>query len=243
MNPNLEFAQGIRGVNTGRGIGLIETRGLTEVVDGIGLLAGSKNWTSADDKAMQQWFASFLDWMQKSPHGQDESRSKNNHGSFYDEQVADFALFVGKRDIAEDVLKNVGQKRIAVQIEPDGEQKLELARTNSWGYSNFNLRALTELAVLGHHIGVDLWHFQTADGRSMRKALDFLLPYANGEKWPYKQISEMHPDDLAGPLFEAASAFNNPEYETAAKKLAGSSQNVNMVLEAAKPDRPELKHN
>jgi len=48
---------------------------------------------------------------------------------------------------------------------------------------------------------------------------------------------------LAGPLFEAASAFNNPEYETAAKKLAGSSQNVNMVLEAAKPDRPELKHN
>jgi len=243
MNPNLEFAQGIRGVNTGRGIGLIETRGLTEVVDGIGLLAGSKNWTSADDKAMQQWFTSFLDWMQKSPHGQDESRSKNNHGSFYDEQVADFALFVGKRDIAEDVLKNVGQKRIAVQIEPDGEQKLELARTNSWGYSNFNLRALTELAVLGHHIGVDLWHFQTADGRSMRKALDFLLPYANGEKWPYQQISEMHPDDLAGPLFEAASAFNNPEYEAAAKKLAGSSQNVNMVLQAAKPDQPELKQN
>lgn len=231
MNPNLEFAQGIRGVNTGRGIGLIESRGLTEVVDAVGLLEGSKNWTAADDKVLHQWFTSFLYWMRTSQHGQDESRAKNNHGSYYDEQVADFALFTGKRDIAEEVLKNVPEKRIAVQIEPDGAQPLEIARTNSWSYSNFNLRALTELAILGKHVGVDLWHFQTADGRCMRKALDYLLPYATGEKqWPYQQISEMRRGDLAEPLLEAAKAFHNPEYEAAARKLSAGSSNITLVL-------------
>jgi hypothetical protein len=48
MNPNLEYAQFIPGVNTGRGIGLIETRGLTRVVDAIGLLGGSKALSAAD---------------------------------------------------------------------------------------------------------------------------------------------------------------------------------------------------
>src|SRR6266581_4218992 len=63
MNPNLQYAQFIPGVNTGRGIGLIETRGLTQVVDAIGLLAGSKSLSGEDDRGLRDWYGKFLQWM------------------------------------------------------------------------------------------------------------------------------------------------------------------------------------
>lgn len=231
MNPNLEYGQGIPGINTGRGIGIIETVGLTGVVDAVGLLEGSKNWTSADNDGMQKWFTSFLNWLQTSQYGKDESNAKNNHGSFYDVQVVDFALFVGRRDVAERVAKSAEEKRVAKQIEPDGRQPLELERTKSFSYSAFNLRALTDLATLGNHVGVDLWHFETKEGRSIRRALDYLVPYALGEKaWKDKQIEPIKGEDLAAPLLEAAQAYKDPRYEADAKKLAGSSHSARLVL-------------
>ena len=206
MNPNLQFAQGIPGINTGRGIGLIETRGLTRVVDAIGLLRGSKSWTSSDQKGMEEWFAKFLQWMLESKNGRDEAAAKNNHGTFYDVQVVSFALFLDKRDLAKSVLEAAKTKRIAAQVEPDGRQPLELERTKSWSYSVMNLDGLMLLAELGDRVGVDLWNYQTRDGRSIRRALNFLAPFASGEKkWTYQQLGDW-PPELLSPLIRRASS-------------------------------------
>jgi Alginate lyase len=220
MNPNLEFAQGILGRNTGRGTGLIETRDLYRLVDTVGLLEGSQSWTAADQRGLTGWCTRFLDWMLHSENGKAEAAAKNNHGSYYDVQIASLALFVGNTDEAKQILKSVSEKRIATQIEPDGRQPLELERTKALGYSAMNLAGLFELGLLGENVGVDLWDFQSTDGRNIRKALNYLLPFVSGQqKWPYQQIIEFKTSEISPLLEIAAVKYKDPDYRALAVKI------------------------
>jgi len=55
-----------------------------------------------------------------------------------------------------------------------------------------NLRGFIHLANMAQTVDVDLWNYETADGRGIRKALDFLLPYAQGQKkWEHQQITNL----------------------------------------------------
>lgn len=214
MHPSLEFAQAVPGKNNGRGTGILESRGLTRIVDSIGLLNGSKAWTKADQTGLETWFSKYLDWLTTSKNGIDERNAKNNHGMIYDEQIASFYLFVGKTELARKTLESAKQNRIAKQIEPDGKQTLELARTKSWSYSTMNLDAMVKLAELGDAAGVDLWNFQTPDGRSIRKAIDFLYPFAIGErKWTYQQIEEFQPERLYSIMRRAAGKYTDDKFK------------------------------
>jgi len=224
MNPNLQFAQGIPGINTGRGIGLIETRGLTRIVDAIGLLAGSKHWTAADQKGMEEWFGKFLRWMLESKNGREEAAAKNNHGTFYDVQVVSFALFLGKTDLAKSVLETAKTKRIAVQVEPDGRQPLELVRTKAWSYSTGNLDGLMMLAELGERLSIDLWRYETQDGRSIRKAVDFLVPFALDEKkWTYQQLGNWPPQMLFPLIRRAAPHYKDPKFQALVARVPAAN--------------------
>jgi alginate lyase len=220
MNPNLEFAQGIPGRNTGRGIGLIETRELYRLVDAIGLLHNSKFWGAGDQKGMEEWCGKFLEWMIHSQNGKDEAAAKNNHGTYYDVQVASLALFTGETEIARSVLQSAGQKRIATQIEPNGRQPLELARTKALSYSTMNLAGLFELALLGENAEVDLWSYHAQGGGNIRKALDYLLPFVDSDKkWLYEQIVEYKVGEISPLLVMAAAKFKDSHYQALAVKL------------------------
>jgi hypothetical protein len=218
MNPNLDYAQGIPGVNSGRGIGIIETIAFTGIADASAILKQSKSWTNKDDKALKQWYKKYLKWLQKSKNGIDEMNEENNHGTFYDMQVADFALFTGKKKIAEQAL-NRSKHRMEVQIEKDGKMPLELERTQALWYSTYNLEGWFKLAQLADVAGVNLWTYSAKNGGSIKKALDWLAPFAIGEKpWPYQQISEYKKENIFILFVQAAKKYKEKKYLELADK-------------------------
>jgi hypothetical protein len=236
MNPNLNFGQGIPGEVEGRPMGIIGTRGFVELVDDLRLLNNSRSWTAADQQGMTVWMSDYLNWLQTSKIGVGEENATNNHGTFYDTQAAAIAVFVGKPELARKIVTEAREKRVAKQIEPDGRMPRELQRTKSFGYSAFNLRALEDLASIGQNLGIDLWHFTTGDGRSMRKALDFMAPYADpSRKWPYQQIDRPGLGSLDLLLLRAAPAYPDAHYEAALKnpqvsQLAASQERLQFRL-------------
>jgi hypothetical protein len=182
MNPSLRYAQAIPGITDGRGIGIIEGRYLLGFVDAQPLVFASPSWTKEDERAFRDWLEAYFHWLRTSENGRDEADEENNHGTWYDVQVAELALFLGHREEAREILAHAIPLRVSSQIEPDGRQPHELARTKAISYSILNLEGLFLLATLGQHVGVDGWGFRTPDGRSLAGALTALQPYADPER-------------------------------------------------------------
>jgi hypothetical protein len=230
MNPHLQFGQGIPGITEGRGIGIIETRSLPELLDGVILLDGSRAWTDTDEAGLQKWMRDYLAWLTDSQHGRDESKNGNNHETWYDVQVAALALYTGRKDLARSTLRR-SRERIATQIEPDGRQPKELERTRSWHYSIFNLTAFFHLAALGGRLDVDIWAYRTTDGRGLRRALDFLAPFATGaQRWTYEEISGFEASALHWLLRRAAVAWGEPKYRSLARQVGGGRPEMDLVV-------------
>lgn len=219
QNPNLNFAQGIPGLNSGRGTGLIETRDLYRVIDAAILIQNTPNWSNEDHLALKKWFSDYLTWMLESSNGKDEAKSKNNHGTYYSEQIIAFSLFVNKPEITIKEIE-IFKNRMESQMNSDGSQPLELARTKSWGYVNMNMYGYYLIAKLAENVNISLWNHQISDGKNMKNALEFIMPYLKNEKkWEYEQIKKIGYVETIKILKYASIKFNNPEYEEIAKKI------------------------
>ena len=210
MTPHLEYGQAIPGVCEGRGVGIIDTAGrFTELIDAIAVLRASPAdvWPTADHAAMQDWMSLYLTWNLESEKGRDEAAARNNHGTYFDMQAIALALFTDRTDVAKRISVSVPTARIATQIEPNGAQPHELARTKSRSYTLMNAIGLVKLAILARHVDVDLWNFETADGRSIRRAVEWFIPFIRGEtEWRWEQIAEFDPASYVA-LFSLAAGY------------------------------------
>ena len=222
MNPHLDYGQSVPGKETGRGWGLIDTRGFMVLPDVLNLLEKCPAWTVKDRERMKAWWTAYGDWMQTSKIGLQERKAPNNHGAAYDVQLAAVLVMAGKEDEAKKVLGKSLPARLDSQITPEGKQPRELARTKSWSYSCFNLKNICKGAVMAQSLGIDLWNHEGEGSRgSLKKAMLYLVPFfKNPEGWSEKQITKFDSKEARVWLNDGAVIYDDAEIRTAQKEFA-----------------------
>lgn len=215
MNPNLLYAQAIQGRFTGRGIGIIDTIHLVEVARAAAVLEGSSVLTAAERQGIRKWFSDYLEWMTTHKNGLEERNAKNNHGTCWVMQAAEFARFTGNSGMTAWCRERYKTVLLPGQMAADGSFPLELKRTKPYGYSLFNLDAMAGVCQILSTPEDDLWQFQLADGRGMKKAVEFMFPFIEDKKrWTYApdvMYFEEWPVRHPALLF-AGLALRNDEY-------------------------------
>ena len=215
MNPNFYYAQAIPGRASGREFGVIESRFLIRFLDDMTLLRNGDAFSDATYTGFKGWLSSYLDWLLTSEPGKRACDLHNNHGTYCEAQVASYAWYLGRLDVAKKYVERATYDRLTKQITPLGEQPDELARTRPWHYSLFNLEAYFTLARVADHIGLDSWTYEAENGASIRKAFDYVVSLVDTGKnnWHGRTIKQtVRSARLFWFLQTAARAYDDPRY-------------------------------
>ncbi|WP_425637607.1 alginate lyase family protein [Algoriphagus yeomjeoni] len=188
MNPNLLYAQAIKGKVSGRGIGIIDTIHLMEVAKAIQAVEGSEVIPASEIQQMKDWFSEYLTWITTHPYGIDERDHGNNHSVCWAMQAAVFAKLVGNQEVLDYCKEMYKTVLLPDQMAEDGSFPLELKRTKPYGYSLFTLDAMATLCQVYAEDEENLFSYQSPTGKSLAKGISFLFPYVEIKNtWPYQK--------------------------------------------------------
>jgi len=237
MNPNLLYAQAIKGRVTGRGIGIIDTIHLLEIAQALRIMEKAGMIPKQELVAIKNWFREYLSWMTTHPYGLAEMNAANNHGTCWVMQVAAFAAFLQDQQWTDFCERRYKEVLLPKQMAEDGSFPLELRRTKPYGYALFNLDAMATICQV-----LDLWEYTEATGKSIRKGVQWMYPYVqNKDKWPFaKDVMYWEEWPVAHPfLLFGAAAYGNNDYFRLWQRLEHDPQ-VEEVLRNLPVRNPEI---
>jgi hypothetical protein len=216
MNPNAKYGKVVPGRRKGgypvAGLGTA----FRYIYDAAGILESSSAWSDKDRNALLQWTREFMQWVETSSCGKKEKKAKNNHGTFYDLNMALQAMYIGDYDKARDIIQCYMIDRIPQQFKPNGSQPFEMAHSNNYFYHIYNLEAAFDIAALADHFDdINIWDFETQRSAALRRSSEFLLPYLTGQwQWDYfrKDYFDIDIETRWRILRKAAVGFDDPLY-------------------------------
>ena len=214
MNPDLDYAQSIPGVNNGRGSGVVDGRGFVRAIQGMEFLEQTGNWDAKDQAAVHKWFEDYLRWLLTSKNGTDEQKSGNNHASWWAAEVAAVGSFVDDAKAQQLAFSLYKDYLLPRQIMPNGSAPHEEVRARSLRLSSLNLEAFSTICRIAQVRGRgDLWVVRSRGGASISAALDYLSPYlVDPKKWSKEQAGDIPYDSLDFLAFAGMGLPDKPEY-------------------------------
>lgn len=225
MNPNLDYAQAVLGKQAGSPFGVIDTLHLAELPVAIRFLEKSPAFDPEVDAGVRQWFRDYIYWMVTATNGVKEMNALNNHSIAYFVQLASFAKFVGDETNLALSRQRFKEVLFPNQMTNNGSFPRELARTKPYGYSIFQADNVSTLCRLLSTPREDFWRCRLRDGRTPKRAVDFIYPYlVDKDKW----VADGHKPDVLHwdqwparqPfLLFAYAEFGDPKYFELWKKL------------------------
>ncbi|OGU35297.1 MAG: hypothetical protein A2068_05255 [Ignavibacteria bacterium GWB2_35_6b] len=219
MNPHLQYAQAIRNITDGRGIGIIETNHFTQLIEALNFLKQSGYWKDKDYNGVKNWFGKFAVWLTTSKNGLDEKMHGNNHSSWWTAQVIAYSIFSGHNEILDDMWAHTKDFLIETQIAKEGNFPLEDERTRSLHYSVFNLNALASICKIGDEYNQNLWNYISSNGVNVLTSINYIIPFLeNPSTWTKQEISHDENFDTKFLAF-AGFALNNNKYIELFKKF------------------------
>ena len=217
MNPDLKFAQAIKGRYTGRGIGIIDAIHFMEIAQSVIVLEKCRAISAGDLIKIKGWFAQFVHWLTTSEYGKTEMVHPNNHSSWWNAQVAVYAKLIGNKTVSDLCRHHFTTTILPRQMATDGSFPKELKRTKPYAYSLFNLEGMVMNCLILTDDSTDLWIYQTKDGKSVKKAIRFMAPFVDDKskwQWPADVMYwEYWPVGQPSFLFGAIEFYNDDLFE------------------------------
>lgn len=220
MIPNLDHAQSIPGVCSGRPQGIIDfsTGGFLSVLETVTFISSSQAWTTQDNDSMTEWTKQFLEWLLTGVTSRyDYMDEPNNHRTWINALIFGTAIWLDNTTVVNDFLANFPEL-INSQINASGQLHFEAQRSRGLTYSNMCLHAYLDIAaeISNYNIGNPyyIYNFNASDGGSIRQAIQYIEPFAiGGVCWPYEQFTNYDwGSSYYDTLRQAAAVYNHELY-------------------------------
>jgi hypothetical protein len=184
------------------------------------LMSGTELWSTSERNQFISWVTNVY---QKAGNS---IRFKDTNGNLILNNWADWgryasilsASFTENRADVDETIQMI-KSDLFRKIAPDGHMPDEVSRggTGTW-YTYFSLSPLTAASWITYNItGENLFELQSADGASIKKAVDYVLYYSkNPTEWPWDPNPERGtPQKWPGNIVEAlAGIYNDPSYSS-----------------------------